>query len=148
MLAVLVFVAVRLLRRKRPQRQPTLREWAQGELDRIERLNLPEGGEVHEFHTLLSDTVRRYLEVRFELPASRQTTAEFLGKMKADPHLTPPQQELLGEFLRRCDLVKFARVLPSREECGEVATMARRLVQELAQQPGGPGAPGKEKAEK
>jgi hypothetical protein len=131
-LALLVVVAARLLRRKRPERQPTPLEWAEGELDRIDRLNLPEAGGVHEFHTLLSDTVRRYLELRFQLPASRQTTAEFLGKMRADPQLTPSQQEVLGEFLRRCDLVKFARVSPSPAECGEVASMARQLVRETA----------------
>jgi hypothetical protein len=145
-LAALAFVAARLVRRKRPERQPTPQEWAEAELDRVERLNLPEAGQANEFHVLLSDTVRRYLELRFQLAASRQTTAEFLAKMRADPQLTPPQQELLGEFLRRCDLVKFARVVPTPAECGEAAAMARQLVRETAARPDGSGAPGKGEA--
>jgi hypothetical protein len=105
-------------------------EWAARELDRVEALRLPEAGEVERYHTLLSDVVRSYLERRFSLPASQQTTAEFLETMRRSPQLAPAQQALLRDFLERCDMAKFARAAPSPEECRAVAGMARSFVQE------------------
>jgi hypothetical protein len=120
------------LRRRFASPAPPLapHEWAARELDRIEALHLPEAGEVERFHTLLSDVVRAYLERRFSLPASQQTTAEFLETMRRSPQLTPAQQGLLREFLERCDMAKFARAVPPPEECRAVAGMARSFVQE------------------
>ncbi len=111
---------------------PSPPEWALKELDRIEALALPAAGETERYHTLLSDVVRRYLELRFRLPASRQTTAEFLQGMQSAPQLTAEQQALLGDFLQRCDLAKFARVTPPPAECQAIAVMARTFVQQTA----------------
>src|SRR5262249_20238867 len=89
-------------------------------------------GAAERYHTLLSDVVRGYLEKRFEVLASRQTTPEFLEAMRGSPQLTAPQQDLLREFLRRCDLAKFARANPSPEECRAAAAMARDFVEQTA----------------
>jgi hypothetical protein len=110
-------------------------EWAVRELDRLEAQRLPEAGEAERYHTLLSDVVRVYLERRFTLPASHQTTVEFLETMRRSPQLTPAQQRLLREFLERCDMAKFARVAPPPEECRAVAAMARSFVQESTPAP-------------
>jgi hypothetical protein len=110
-------------------------EWAARELDRIEALRLPEAGELERYHTLLSDVVRSYLEQRFNLPASQQTTVEFLETMRRSPQLTPAQQGLLRDFLERCDMAKFARAAPPPEECRAVAAMARSFVQETTPRP-------------
>ena len=103
-------------------------EWAARELDRIEALHLPEAGEVERFHTLLSDVVRAYLERRFSLPASQQTTAEFLEKLGQEPALSAEQRKQVGAFLERCDLVKFAGVRPTPEEGRQMIGQARELV--------------------
>lgn len=103
-------------------------QWAQAELKRIDELGLDVPREADRYHTLVSDVVRRYLELRFELRASRQTTAEFLEAMRHSTLLTTPQQEELREFLQRCDLAKFARADVAAEDCNEVAAMARQLV--------------------
>jgi hypothetical protein len=102
--------------------------WALRELDQLERQDLPARGEVERFHTLLSDLVRAYLEKRFRLPASHQTTVEFLETMRRSPQLSPSQQGLLRNFLQRCDMAKFARAAPAPEECRDVAAMARSLI--------------------
>lgn len=104
--------------------------WALAELDRLDAMKLPEAGAVERFHTLLSDVVRFYLERRFDLHAPRQTTIEFLETMRQSPHLTLSQQEILREFLGRCDQAKFARALPSAEDCRATAAMARRFVEQ------------------
>jgi hypothetical protein len=107
-------------------------QWAVKELDRLQAQRLPEAGQAERYHTLLSDLVRRYLELRFELHAPRQTTAEFLDSMRQAPQLTPAQQALLRDFLERCDLAKFARAEYSVRECQAAADMARAFVEQTA----------------
>jgi hypothetical protein len=132
-----------LARRRRLPETPPLspQAWALRELDRLQALNLPAQGEINRYHTLLSDVLRRYLELRFQLHAPRQTTAEFLRAVETGQQLTTTQQALLSDFLQRCDMAKFARAVPSAEECQAIADLARSFVVETgsplspAQQP-------------
>jgi len=83
-----------------------------------------------EFCILVSDTVRWYLEERFDFRAPERTTEEFLYELKATNLLMPDQKESLGEFLKSCDLVKFARYEPREPELRELHASALRLVEE------------------
>jgi hypothetical protein len=131
--ALLVLVWIRLFRRKRDEPPPVPpHEWALAELKRIEALNLPASGESNRYHTLLSEVIRRYLGRQFNLPASRQTTAEFLRRLPDDCPLTPAQRGLLAEFLERCDLAKFAPITPPPEECRAAADLACAFVEQTA----------------
>jgi hypothetical protein len=82
------------------------------------------------FCILVSDTVRVYLEERFNFHAPDRTTEEFLHELQATDLLTPGQKNGLGEFLTRCDLVKFARYEPGRAELQELHASALQLVDE------------------
>jgi hypothetical protein len=113
-----------------PPPEPPPHQWALGELKRLEKMNLPATGQAERYPTLLSDVVRSYLERRFQLQAQRQTTAEFLDGVRGTDHLNPAQLDRLREFLERCDLAKFAQVIPAAEECKTLGEMARQLVQE------------------
>jgi hypothetical protein len=92
------------------------------------------------FCTLVSDTIRIYLEERFDLRAPERTTEEFLFELQSSTALLPPQKETLGDFLARCDLVKFARYEPVQSELEELHRCAERLVNET--EPPAPLAPG------
>jgi hypothetical protein len=83
-----------------------------------------------EFCILVSDTVRWYLEQRFDFRAPERTTEEFLYELQATDLLTPDQKQSLGEFLNRCDLVKFARYEPGEPELRDLHGAAVRLVEE------------------
>lgn len=90
---------------------------------------------IHEprpFCILVSDTVREYLEQRFQFHAPERTTEEFLIEMQATPLLTLEQKEALGHFLTRCDLVKFARFEPAVVELKSLHDAALRLVDETS----------------
>jgi hypothetical protein len=128
--------ALELKRRLSPPR-PELapHEWALRELDRLEALGLPEHGQAERFHTFVSDAIRRYLELRYQLRAPRQTTAEFLEAMRQAPQLSADQRMLLRDFLERCDLAKFARAEYSTAECKATATMARNFVEQTKPTP-------------
>jgi hypothetical protein len=82
------------------------------------------------FCTLVSDTIRFYLEERFNFHAPERTTEEFLYELQSTNLLLPDQKETLGEFLRRCDLVKFARYEPTESELQSLHDSALRLVEE------------------
>jgi hypothetical protein len=92
-------------------------------------------GQPKEFCILVSDTVRWYLERRFDFRAPERTTEEFLYELQATNLLTPDQKQSLGEFLNRCDLVKFARYEPGEPELQELHGAAVRLVEETEPPP-------------
>jgi hypothetical protein len=111
-----VFVALSLLglvawlfaRRRKPLVPPKLpREIALEELERIsheiERMS------PYQFSIRVSDILRKYVTQQYGLPATRQTSIEFLTALaKASPFSTE-EKSLLEDFLNRCDLIKFAR---------------------------------------
>lgn len=104
-------------------------------------------GRPREFCILVSDTVRWYLEERFDFHAPERTTEEFLYELKGTNLLAPDQKDSLGEFLKSCDLVKFARYEPREPELRDLHAAALRLVEEtepieLSAAPDAPPAPG------
>jgi hypothetical protein len=80
----------------------------------------------------VSDTVRWYLEERFQYRAPERTTDEFLEELQASPLLSLTQKQSLADFLCRCDLVKFARYEPTETELRSLHDGALRLVEETA----------------
>jgi len=82
------------------------------------------------FCVAVSDALREYLEERFEFRAPERTTEEFLEELRWTDRLLPDQKDVLADFLRRCDLVKFARYEPARSELMELHSVAVRLVEE------------------
>ena len=87
------------------------------------------------FCILVSDTARFYLEDRFDFRAPERTTEEFLHELQKTNLLLPDQKESLGEFLKRCDLVKFARYEPREIELKDLHDSAVRLVDETEPRP-------------
>jgi hypothetical protein len=87
-------------------------------------------GQPREFCIMVSDTIRYYLEERFTFRAPERTTEEFLYELRQTELLTPDQKESLGDFLKRCDLVKFARYEPGEPELRDLHDSALRLVEE------------------
>ena len=90
------------------------------------------------FCILVSDTVRLYLEERFNFHAPERTTEEFLHELKATDLLLPDQKESLGQFLSVCDMVKFAKYEPGPPELQALHDSALRLIDETEPQPAAP----------
>jgi hypothetical protein len=80
----------------------------------------------------VSDTLRAYLEEAFSLRAPERTTEEFLDELQSSALLSFSQKQLLGDFLMRCDLVKFARAEPTVEQLKELHAGALRLIDETS----------------
>jgi hypothetical protein len=105
--------------------------WALAELDRIVAQSRSAlGDQLERYPTMLSEVIRLYLEKRFQLRASRQTTPEFFQAIKNSTLLSPSHRELLMDFLERCDLGKFAQIQFTKEECQTLAQAAREFVEQ------------------
>ncbi len=87
------------------------------------------------FCIAVSDTVRLYLEERFQFHAPERTTEEFLHELQATDLLLPDQKQSLGDFLSVCDMVKFARYEPGPPELQALYDSAMRLIDETEPQP-------------
>jgi hypothetical protein len=77
----------------------------------------------------VSETIRSYLSQRFRTPSTRRTTEEFLRLMENNRG-TPlaAYRDLLRDFLRSCDLVKFGRYQPDLAELEQVHQRAFTFV--------------------
>jgi hypothetical protein len=87
------------------------------------------------FVIAVSDALRGYLEESFSFRAPERTTEEFLHELQSTPLLEPAQKRSLGDFLQRCDLVKFAKYEPTEVELRSLHGAAYRLVEETEPRP-------------
>ena len=113
---VIAFMALSLLglvvwwfvKRRKPPVPPKLpRELALEELERItseiERMS------PYQFSIRVSDILRKYVTQQYGLPATRQTSIEFLTALASASPFSTDEKSLLEDFLNRCDLIKFGR---------------------------------------
>jgi len=111
----------------RPVRLP--HETALEELEAA-RSNFSRNSDIKEYYVSISDSIRRYIERVFNLKAPEMTTEEFLNSLQDKHALSMDQKEILREFLKACDLVKFAKYRPSKSEMEAVYFTAKRFVEE------------------
>jgi hypothetical protein len=130
----LVFLLKRRRRRFEIESVEMPWETALKELVALRSFDPAKEGRIEEFYVALSGVVRHYLERRFGLRAPEMTTEEFFELMSRNGTLVQEHKELVREFLAHCDLVKFARYGPSREEIDGAYGAALRLVKETVPQ--------------
>ncbi|WP_417909700.1 hypothetical protein [Candidatus Electronema sp. PJ] len=87
------------------------------------------------FADLLAQTLRHYLEERFNLAASRQTARELISGIAAggedaqEQALLQTYVEQLQTWLELCDAVKFAGASLSRERMAELTAHLRAFIE-------------------
>jgi hypothetical protein len=94
-------------RRRRPKHIETPRERALKLLE-LARVEI-ERETPYQFSIRVSDILRRYVTEQYHLPLTRQTSVEFLEALARTSNFSADERSLLGDFLNRCDLIKFAR---------------------------------------
>lgn len=97
-----------------PPRPPW--EVAIEELHDIRHAGLVRNNRYSEHYDRVSDTIRKYLGERFGFDGLESTTREALAVLG---EISPPIEPIdkVRAFLRQADLVKFARLTPTEEEC-------------------------------
>ena len=100
-------------------------------LEELARLRASMTAENHlAFVIEVSRILRAYIQGRFGLRAPHRSTEEFLMEAAESPQLTADQQDVLADFLRQCDLVKFAQRTVALDRMAELLDTATRFVRE------------------
>ena len=120
-------VAYRRISQRKPVRLP--HETALEELESA-RAQLQRGGDLKEYFVGVSDCIRRYIERVIKLKAPEMTSEEFLNSLKDSTALSIPQKGLLKGFMNACDMVKFAKYMPTSSETENLYDTAKNFVEE------------------
>ena len=125
------WLILKWLRRPRPVPPPPPPrppwEVALERLDEARHAGLLQTQRFAEFFDRVNDAVREYLGARFGFEGLESTTDETLRALRRAPAFGLPLPEVAA-FLQECDLVKFADVTPTLEECERALSEAERVV--------------------
>jgi hypothetical protein len=84
----------------------------------------------------LAEILRCYIEARFLIPSTCQTTGEFFAGLARDPQADTSLQDhnsKLRVCLEHCDMAKFARLDPGQKEIESMTEAVRDFIQTTAQ---------------
>lgn len=104
-------------------------------LEVLQAKQLLEKGKCDPFYTELSQILRTYLEGRFNLNAPDETTEEIIEELSKSPELTGSQRNILQEFMRQADIVKFAKGHPDRNTMEVAFATTKQFVEETKKNP-------------
>jgi hypothetical protein len=145
LIIILAALAVWLWQRRRqPKLQPAsqpdtdLIALAESDLRDLIRRGMLEEGLTKQFYVSLSDIIKRILEAGFQIQTLEKTTSEILEELKLAGDDKRPGQALdtIESVLTECDLVKFAKYIPSQpennaavESAFEILDLAKKMKQ-------------------
>jgi hypothetical protein len=81
-----------------------------------------------ESYVTLTDALRKFVELKFQMNEPSLTTEEFLQKMTTQSEVSIQDRQKFAQFLSSADLVKFAQYQPTREEWEQVIGVAETFV--------------------
>lgn len=112
-----------------PPPPPPIPPWiaATEALEALSRSDLLSRGLTKEYYDQLSDIVRRYIGALRNFDALEMTTVEVLAKLERAPIAGVTTAEV-AHLLTECDLVKFARHVPSHQESERILEVAFNIV--------------------
>jgi hypothetical protein len=129
--AVLAWLVARWLRRPKPVPPPPPPrppwEVAFEKLDEVRHAGLLATHRYSEYYDRVGDAVRQYFGSRYGFDGLECTTDEMLSELRRSA-LAGVSLEEIAIFLQQCDLVKFARMTPSQEDCQKALGDAEQLV--------------------
>lgn len=102
-------------------------------LEILKAKDLLEKDEYKPYYTELSLILRTYLEGRFALNAPDKTTEEVVEEMSRSIELNGAQHNILQDFMRQADEVKFAKGHPDRSTMEAAFNTTHQFVQETMQ---------------
>jgi len=106
-------------------------EAALNALHKLEEQRLWQKGQIKEYHSTITEIVRRYFESRFNMPALELPTSEAVELLKRQPG-SEPIVETTYAFLSNADMVKFAKFVPLDTVNDEMMRQAYEIVKMTA----------------
>ncbi|MBW2658496.1 MAG: hypothetical protein JRC87_02695 [Deltaproteobacteria bacterium] len=106
-----------ILKRRKQSGIPQIPPWDRALFELTEAKTLLTADKPLSYMTRVSHILRNYIESRFAIKSTRQTTGEFLqdlSRSSADPLIKNCRDEL-QTCLEQCDMAKFAHHIPGHE---------------------------------
>jgi hypothetical protein len=129
--ALLAWLVARWIRRPRPAPPPPPPrppwEVALEKLDEVRHAGLLTTYRYSEYYDRVGDAVREYFGGRYGFDGLECTTDEMLTELRRSA-LAGISLEEVALFLQQCDLVKFARMTPSQDDCQKALGDAELIV--------------------
>lgn len=115
---------------RRPVSEPTQSATAIA-LQHLERLRVQvDKIAPYDFSVAVSDVLRTFISnAKFQLPATKLTSPEFLATIANSASFTESDRALLSRFLEKCDMIKFARMDATSADNTELVESALAFVQ-------------------
>jgi hypothetical protein len=117
-------------RRKKGRKLPYPHEIALIALARLRPMMNP--GQALIYAEQLSEILRRYIEARFLILSTRQTTREFFAVLVSNPQAISSMAEHhdhLRECLEQCDMAKFAHCIPDQQDMEAMEQAVRGFIE-------------------
>jgi hypothetical protein len=106
-----------------------LLDMAEAELRELLAHGMPERTTVKPFYVRLSEIVKRILEAGYRINMAERTTSEIMESLRPRPGLQSEDMERIESFLLHCDIVKFAKYIPSKNEHDDAGNNALRILE-------------------
>ncbi len=100
----------------KPRVQLLAHEVALTEMEKLRIKKLWQAGRIKEYHSELTEILRKYIEERFRVPALEQTTAEIMESLETTHDCPADARQRLWGVLILADMVKFAKGQPGAGE--------------------------------
>ncbi len=97
-------------------------------LDTVKKEKLWQIGKTKQFYSDITDTLRIYLDERYNLSTQESTTSEILQEV-AGIEISETNRQQLREILERADLAKFAKFTPLPNENDQSLQYAYQIVE-------------------
>lgn len=134
-----VIVIVRRIRAKRASRSDVDESRIPGEpihimimreLDKLERQQLWQKGEIKEFYSRLTEILRRYIDLRYTISSLEMTTSETLAALIKQGVSSDENFDRIENILTTADLSKFAKYAPAANINEGMIELAKLYVKE------------------
>jgi hypothetical protein len=111
-----------------PAQRQDLLELAENDLRNLLAQGFPESGKEKQFYVLLSDIIKRILNAGYGIHTAEQTTSEIMEALNRNTIPGSEEEKKIESFLLRCDVVKFAKYVPSVNEHAGTTEDALRIL--------------------
>jgi hypothetical protein len=111
-----------------PAQRQDLLELAESDLRNLLAQGFPESGKEKQFYVLLADIIKRILGAGYGIHTAEQTTSEIVEALNRNTVPGSEEEKKIESFLLRCDVVKFAKYVPSGNEHASATEDALRIL--------------------
>lgn len=94
----------------------------------LEEKKLWQKGMIKQYHTEITEIIRRYYETKYEIPAMESTTSELIYTLN-NSSVPKDAIETTNKFLNNADLVKFAKYVPMNSINEEMMRQAYKIIE-------------------